>query len=514
MDRTEKATKNIMWSIIGKVVTLLSAFLVRTIFIIFLDKALLGINGLYTQILGLLSFAELGFGHAMSFSLYKPVAENNEKNIFVLLKYFKTVYKIIAGTVLVVGVALIPFLPSIVNGAENITLWELKLYYVLFLANSVASYFLAYKTAYVNAVQKSYIITNYDTLLKVITSILQIAALLIFRSYLAYLLIQIAASIASKFLLSRYLDTSFSIFKYQSDAVIAKQEKQAILSEVKSLIVHQFASVAINSTDNIIMSATKHIGIVVVGLVSNYTLIIEAVTNFARLIFYNISHSFGNLAATEKKSQVRNVFNQLELMGFLVYGFMVICFIVLIPPFIALWIGSEYLIDRASFTLIILNSYLAGQSTVYQTVRITQGEFFRDKWLSFLQALINLIVSITAAYKYGLVGIYIGTVASRIFFVVGRPFLTYRFIFDSSVWEYYRRLCLHLGIVLLAGTVVNGICSFILNELTLLRFLIAAVVCAVSSCLLLCLSVCKTKEFSEVLKRIKKIIKTVKKKIK
>jgi len=199
-------------------------------------------------------------------------------------------------------------------------------------------------------------------------------------------------------------------------------------------------------------------------------------------------------------------------MGFLIYGFMVICFIVLIPPFITLWIGSEYLIDRASFTLIILNSYLAGQSTVYQTVRVTQGEFFRDKWLSFLQALINLVVSITAASRYGLIGIYIGTVASRIFFVVGRPFLTYRFIFDSSVWEYYKRLGLHLGIVLLVGTVTNGICGLILKDLTLLRFLIAAVVCAACSCLLLCAAVCKTKEFSEILKRIKRIAANIRKK--
>lgn len=512
MGRTEKATKNIAWSVIGKIVTLCSTFLVRTIFILFLDKALLGVNGLYTEILGLLSFAELGFGSAMSFSLYKPVAEENEEKIYVLLKYFKTVYKIIAGTVLVVGIIFIPFLQNIINGAENITLWELKLYYVLFLANSVSSYFLAYKTAYVNAVQRSYIITNYETLLKVITGVLQIVALLIFRSYLAYLLIQIAASIASKYLLSAYLDKHFSILGYQTDSVISKQDKETILSEVKALIIHQFASVAIYSTDNIIMSAMKHIGIVVVGLVSNYTLIIEAVTSFAKLIFNNISHSFGNLAATEEKEQIRGVFHQLELMGFLIYGFMVVCFFVLIPPFITLWIGSEYLIDRESFILIILNSYLAGQSTVYHNVRVTQGEFFRDKWLSFLQALINLVVSIVAANRYGLVGIYIGTVASRVFFVVGRPFLTYRFIFDSSVWEYYKRLGLHLGIVLLVGTVTNGICGFILKDLTLLRFLTAAVVCAASACLLLCLAVCRTKEFSEVLKRIMRIVENVRKK--
>lgn len=512
MGRTEKATKNILWSVIGKIVILLSSFLVRTIFILFLDKALLGINGLYTEILGLLSFAELGFGSAMSFSLYKPVAEENEEKIYVLLEYFKSVYRIIAGTVLVVGVALIPFLQDIVKGAESISLWELKLYYILFLINSVSSYFLMYKTAYVNAVQKSYIVSNYDTVLKVVTSILQIIALLIFRSYLVYLIIQIAASILSKFYLSQYLDHRFSIFSYKTNAKISKEDKQTILSEVKSLIVHQFASVAIYSTDSIIMSAIRHIGVVIVGLVSNYSLIITSVTGFAQLIFSNISHSFGNLAATEETKQVRNVFNQLELMGFIIYGFMFVCFFVLIPPFITLWVGKEFLIDRVSFFLIVLNSYLAGQSTVYHNMRITRGEFFRDKWLSFIQALLNLIVSIVAAWKFGLVGIYIGTVASRAFFVLGRPFLTYRFIFDSSVWEYYKRLGLHLGIVLVVGVIANSICGYILSEITWLRFFAAAGTCSAVSCLLLCLSVLKTREFSELFVRVKGVLGNVKKK--
>lgn len=509
MGRTEKTIKNIVWSFAGKLITLVCSFLSRTVFILFLNETLLGVNGLYTEVLGLLSFAELGFGSAMSFSLYRPIAEGNDEKTYAILKYFKTVYRIIATVVLVVGISLMPFLKWIIHDAENITTWELKVYYLLFLINSVSSYFLSYKIAYVNAVQKSYLISNYDMILKIVTTILQILALLIFRSYLAYLLVQILASVLSKYLLSSYVDRRFSVFRLQTDAVIAPEDKKHILTEVKSLIVHQFASVAIYSTDNIIMTAVRDIGVAVVGYVSNYTMLISAVTGFTQLIFSNATFSFGNLAVSAEKDQLHNVFRQLDLIGFLVYGFVSICFYVLIPPFITLWIGEKYLIDSTSFLLIVLNCYMVGQTTVYHNARITRGEFARDKWMSFVQAMINLIVSIWAAQMFGLPGIYIGTVASRAFFLISRPMVTYRFIFGRPVMEYYRDVVVHLAVVLVIGMITNMVCRHILQEITILSFLLAAVTCALLSGGLLLISVSRTDVFCALLQRGKGMIQNV-----
>ncbi|MBE6927220.1 MAG: hypothetical protein E7467_01805 [Ruminococcaceae bacterium] len=509
MGRTEKATKNIAWSIFGKLITLAVNFLVRTVFILVLDKTLLGVNGLYTEILGLLSFAELGFGTAMNFAMYKPMAEGNEEKIYALLKFYKKVYRIIAVTVLAIGLALLPFLGHLIKGAERISPQELKIYYVFFLVNSVSSYFLSYKTAYVNAAQKNYIATNYETICKVATTMLQVLVLWIFKDYLAFLIAQIVVSISSKVIFSIYLDRRFAIFTKKMEVRLSKEDKGHIFAEVKALVVHQLSSVAIYSTDNIIMSSIQKIGVVVVGLVSNYTLIINSITAFAQLIFVNMSSSFGNLAASDNKKHMRHVFNQIELVGFWIYGFVSICLYVLLPPFIQLWIGTDYLVDGPSFLLIILNCYLMGQTTVYYHVRIVKGDFFRDKWLALLQMLINLVVSIVAARIFGLAGIYIGTVASRIFFAVGRPLLTYRFIFGQSVWHYYKRTSIHLCCVLLTGAIAKLLCGFILSEVDVWRFAIAAVVCAAISGGILFVSVVKTKEFAELMSKIKGVIRNV-----
>ncbi|MBS7360827.1 MAG: hypothetical protein KIG24_00640, partial [Oscillospiraceae bacterium] len=72
MSRTGFAIKNTAAGVSSKVITLVLSFVSRTIFIRLLGNEYLGINGLYSEVLSMLSFAELGFGSAMTFALYKP----------------------------------------------------------------------------------------------------------------------------------------------------------------------------------------------------------------------------------------------------------------------------------------------------------------------------------------------------------------------------------------------------------------------------------------------------------
>ena len=162
MSRTTNAIKNTGFGLLGKLANLILAFLSRTIFIYFLGSTYLGVNGLYSEILSLLSFAELGFGSAMTFAMYKPVADKDTEKIKRLLGFYKTVYRIVAVIITVAGLCLIPFLQYIVKGAEWLNVTELRLYFLIFLANTVVGYFVTYKFAYLNALQKNYINTVID----------------------------------------------------------------------------------------------------------------------------------------------------------------------------------------------------------------------------------------------------------------------------------------------------------------------------------------------------------------
>ena len=185
--RTAYAMQNFAWSMMGTLVKALLAFASQTVFIYTLGSVYLGVNGLFTNILGMLSLAELGIGGAISFSLYKPLAEHDTKKIRQIINFYRSAYRMVAASVTVVGVAIIPFLNVIIKDADGIE--HIRLIYSIYLFNTVTSYLLTYKTTLLSADQRGYIITNINTVIQVATSVLQITVLLIYKNFIVYLLI-------------------------------------------------------------------------------------------------------------------------------------------------------------------------------------------------------------------------------------------------------------------------------------------------------------------------------------
>lgn len=487
-------------------------FASRTVFIYFLGVTYLGINGLYSEILAMLSLTELGFGTALIVAMYKPVAENDREKILQLLDFYKRAYRVIAIVVAGVGLALLPFIQYLVKGAENLSLFDLRLYFVFYLANTVIGYFVAYKFSYVNALQKNYIVTNISTAINFITIIVQSVAIWLTKSFFVYISVHTLILVTSKVMEVVYLNKKFPILKEKPEIQLNKEERAPIFKEVKGLALQQFSSVAIHSTDNIIISTLSGLGVTAVGLISNYTLITSSVLGFVVILFGSITSSFGNLVATSTTEHYRKTFLDLNFVNFWLYAFCSIAFIVLIPPFITLWLDENYLVDTASFVLIILNCYLQGQSTLYNNVRIAKGNFNKDKWISFSQAWINLIVSVIGAYYFGLVGVYIGTIASRVFFVVARPIATYRFMTDKSPWDYFSRFLKYFGATLFAGAITCLVCSRVLVSVNIWTFALAAIIVAVIPNVIFLALFFRDEEFKSVLTRAVNIIGSVIKK--
>lgn len=506
LSRTEKAAKNVFFAIMSKMLTLVVSFVSRTFFIHYLGSTYLGINGLFTEILSALSFVELGFGTALNFSMYKPVAENDNEKIVKLLDYYKKVYRIIALLISVIGISLIPFLQYIVKGIGNTLISEIRIYFVFFLLNTVIGYFVSYKYSIVNANQQNYIVTNVEFVINIVISCVQIFIITISKDYLLYLIVHTALLGISRIVLSLYLNQRFPILKEKPKLPLSKEEKQPIYKEVEGLVFHQFSSVAIHQTDNIIISSLTNLGVVAVGYISNYNMIMNAVTGVVSLVFSNFISSVGNLVAVSTKENLRKVFKDINFLNFWIYGFIAIALYILIPPFIELWIGKEFLIDKFSFLLIILNCYLMGQSIAYNTFRNGYGNYNSDKWVSLSQALINLVVSIICCKVYGLFGVYMGTIASRIWFVLLRPFVTYEMMFEERVKYYYIQLLKYFQIVLFTGVVTYGITEIFTKDVSLNNFIIKMFLVAIIPNLLFFVFTFRTSEFRNILNRVENLL--------
>ena len=155
--RTKNSARNASIAVISKIIYIILSFICRTIFIITLGSEYLGINGLFTNILTMLSFAELGIGTAIIYKMYKPIAENDKERIKTLIHFYKKAYSIIGVIVLIIGLSIIPFLNNIIKEPPNIS-ENLIIIYILFLVDSSISYFFAYKKSIITGHQKEYII--------------------------------------------------------------------------------------------------------------------------------------------------------------------------------------------------------------------------------------------------------------------------------------------------------------------------------------------------------------------
>lgn len=435
--RTENSITNAKTGLIVQLVNRLMAFIVRTVFIKCLNTEYLGVHGLFTNILTILSFAELGIGTAIIFNMYKPVAEENKEKIKSLMQLYKTCYNIIGMIVFVLGLLVIPFMKYIVTDIPNIK-ENIYFIYILFLFNTSVSYFFTYKKSIITAHQKQSIINNIDTVFYIIRSILEIVFLIITKDFVIYLLIQIIGTILENIIIARKANKMYPYLKDKNIQKLDKTEKKNIFDNVKSLVVYQFGSVIMNGTDNILVSTLINVN--TVGLCSNYTLIINAIKSIIQTMFNGVTASIGNLNAIGSAEQKEKVFYQLTFINFVVYSFCATAFILLLNPFIEIWLGENYLLGLSVAIALSVSFFIDGMRQPGFTYRTTMGLFNKSKATPYIGAITNIILSILLCKLFGVVGIFIATsIAQLVSYSWIDPYLIHKHEFKTPVSNYFKK---------------------------------------------------------------------------
>ena len=146
--RTKNSMFNMAAAFGSQIITVLLGFISRTVFITALGAEYLGVNGLFTNILSIISLAESGIGSSIVYSLYKPVAENDEEKILILMNVYRKAFKVIGLIVFTIGITIMPFLKYFINGETGIS--NLYLIYFIFVFNSAITYLFSYKISFGN----------------------------------------------------------------------------------------------------------------------------------------------------------------------------------------------------------------------------------------------------------------------------------------------------------------------------------------------------------------------------
>ena len=473
--RSSNVVRNLIGGVGGQIFTSVLQFACRTVFISLLDSTYLGVNGLFSNILSMLSLAELGIGPAIVFSMYKPIAENDEVHVAKLMNFYKFAYRLVAVFVLVIGLSLTPFLDFFIKDAVEIE--NIRLIFILILLNTVVSYLYTYKGSMLTADQNAYVGVIIRNIFAVIQNIVQIIVLLYTGNFLFYLIVQIVTTFLGNYSLSKYVDHKYPfLLKYKNEK-IDKEERSSIMQKVQGMMMHKIGGFVLNSTDNLVIS--KFVSVIAVGIYSNYLMIINMVKTYLSHIVGSVTASVGNLIARESKDKVHDIFEAMQLVYFWLYAFCLVCFYVIFQPFIVLWIGEDYLISKAVLLLILINFYLNGFQECVNTYTNASGLFWETRHKPVFECVINLCVSIYLANKIGLMGVFLGTLASYVCTFWVNPIVLYRKFFNRKPYGYFAHF---IGYLLLAVAVALGmdyILTQILNVSVLADVVIRMVCCIV-----------------------------------
>lgn len=498
MSRTKNSMMNIVISLGGQVILLFFSFLSRSVFINMLSEEYLGINGLFSSILNMLSLAELGVGTAITYSLYKPIAKNDERKIKSLMKFFKQTYIAIGSVVLILGLALTPFLEVFIKKMPDIP--NLKLFYVIYLLNTAVSYFYAYKRTLISANQKAYIATAYNQIFTIIRNVAQIMLLWTTRNFLFYLLAQIVCTVLENIAISRKADAMFPYIKENCSEKLDKETLGEIKRNTLATIFRKTSAVVVMGTDNLLIS--KFVGIAEVGVYSNYFMITNSLNVIINQVFGALTASVGNLGVLEDSERTREIFKSTFLMGFWISGFITICLYNLFNPFITLWIGREYLFSTEVVLVIVFNFYIIGMKSTANTFIEALGLYWYDRYKPIFESIINLVVSLIMVRYLGVAGVFIGTAISTITTCFWfEPYILYKYGFKSPVNEYFVRYIGYSLVMLAAGWVTWMLCGLV-TGVQLFSFLIKMLICAIVPNVLFLIAFYNTKEFQFLLGKL------------
>lgn len=476
--RLKNSALNFASGFLGRVLTILLNFAVRTIFIYCLNEAYLSVNGLYSNILTVLSLAELGFGSAMVYRMYAPVAVKDYQKTAALLQFYKKIYIIIGVVIFLLGLCVIPFMDYIIKDKPDIS--GLTLYYILFLVNTSISYwFSSYKASVLYADQKEYIQTNVQNTMAILQSGLQTVLLLLFRKYLLYLLIQLAGNIFLNLYVAHLVDKRYPEIQTYQGASLSAEERVQIRKDTEALVLSRFGHVALNGTDNIIISAV--VGVLWVGRLSNYTLICDSVTSVLCQITAAITGSLGYFFATEDKHAGYALFKKVEFLNFWLYGFSFIALVTLLDPFVQIWAGERFVLGLPISIAIAINFFVAGYMNTLWVFRSTIGLFKQGKFRPILVAILNIILSIFLGKLWGVFGVLFATFLSRAAISLWYdPLILHRYGFEVSCKpffaRYFRRVLLLTAILIVMLTIRYVVLS---SATTVLRFAVMTMFTAI-----------------------------------
>lgn len=476
IERTKNASRNIFFGIILKLYQIFVPFLMRTAMIYLMGVQYLGLNSLFTSILQVLNLVELGVGSAMIYSMYKPIAEDDNATICALMKLYRTYYRAIGLVIATIGCVLTPFIPKLISGAvpEGLNIYIL---YLLNLGATVLSYWLfAYKNNILQAHQRMDVVSKVNLVTSTIQYALQLFVLRAFKNYYLYVFVMLVTQAITNMATAFVADKLYPQFK--PNGKLHKQEVSIINHRIRDLFTSKIGAIIVNSVDTIVISA--FLGLTALAVYQNYYFIMTSITGFITVIFSAVTAGIGNSLVVETREKNFQDLNVFTFIICWIAGLCSCCFLNLYQPFMELWVGKDLMLDFSIVICFVIYFYVCEINHLLNIYKDAGGIWHEDRFRPLVTAFSNLGMNLVMVQFWGLYGIILSTVLSML--LIGMPWLflnLFTMLFEKkNMKRYIFSIAFYVFISAIVDTVSVVLCNFInfsLGVTLLLRLVICII---------------------------------------
>lgn len=479
MNRTGRSARNFLFTLLSNAAAVLIGLAAQKIFIMILGLEYSGLNGLFSNVITMLSIADLGIGEAVVFHMYRPLEEDDRDTVRSLMDFYRKAFRVVALVIAAVGVCLIPVLPYIAK-TEN-TAIHLTPVYLIFLLDVVFSYLLSYKRSMLYADQKNYIVNIVHMAYLLLMNTGQLLMVLFTHNYYLYLLVKLFFRILENVVIIRIVDKSYPYLNEGTAKPLSTEIRADIKKKVGALFFHKVGTFCVNGTDNILIST--FLGLTVAGLYSNYFLVIDAVTKLFGPAISALTPSVGHLLVEAGSERLFGVFRKIRFMNFWIACFAATSLLVMVQPFVSLWFGPQYLLEVPVIMLLAFQLFQTLMRGSYNAFQDAAGIFYENRFVPLAESALNLISSLILLHVFGLAGVFMGTIISgTALWCFSYPRFVYRKLFERSFGEYASETASYILLfVAVAGSAwfLSGRIAGLVGERPLIQFAADAALCAV-----------------------------------
>ncbi len=473
LDVKRNAKKGIAYGLIHRVVATVLPFLVQSVFIRQLGIEYVGVKGLFTSILTVFNLAELGFGSAIVFSMYKPIAEENDAELCALLSLFRKIYGIIGAVILILALLIMPFLPRLINGSYP---HDINIYcvFMLFTAQTILSYWLfAYKSSLFQAYQRTDVISIIGVFSTICTSIVQIGILLWLHNFYLYLIVAIVFTLLTNIITSVAADRMYP--EIQCRGKVGTAVKKDIKKRVAGVFIGRVCYTTRNTFDTIFISA--FIGLSQTGIYTNYFYILSALTGIMSVFSSSLIAGIGNRIILESKEKNFDDMMRLNALYLVISGWAAVCMLCLYQPFMTLWLGKENLFPNYIMILFPIYFYIQKMGDVRGIYSDAAGLYWENRWRTISETVANIVLNYLFVRWLGVFGIVLATIIT-LFFIgfLGSTHVIFKYYFNAGKETYLLSELKYLLSAVVIGTGCYLLCNQIIAGAAL-TLIIRALIC-------------------------------------